>query len=78
MFEEPKYRAEIFKIAGIAFVTPFCKLILNPFIIYRSMNKFEFIYALIVAIVSGIIGLTLIEEGRVIIHYWEKKLWKKN
>lgn len=44
MFEEPKYRADIFKIAGIAFVSPFCKIMLNPIGLYRSVDIIEFVY----------------------------------
>lgn len=77
MYEEPKYRAEIFKISGIAFVTPFCKLLLNPIGLYKSMNIAEFLYFVFIAIVIGCVGLIFIEKGRVIIQYWERKAWKK-
>jgi hypothetical protein len=77
MFEEPKYRAEIFKIAGIAFMTPFGKLLINPFSLYKNLGPVEFIYFILVSLFFAFIGLLFIEQGRVIIHYWERKSWKK-
>jgi len=77
MYEEPKYRAEIFKIAGIAFMTPVGRLVINPFGLYKSLGLGEFIYFILVSLLFGFIGLLFIEQGRVIIHFWERRSWKK-
>ena len=77
MYEEPKYRADVFKIAGIAFMTPFAKLLINPFSLYKNLGLGEFIYFVVISIFLGFVGALFIEQGRVIIHYWEKRSWKK-
>jgi len=75
--EEAKYRSDIFKIAGIALVTPFAKLIINPIGLYKDCGLWEFLYYLPASILLGYLGILTIERGRVILDFWGKKKWKQ-
>lgn len=77
MTEEEKYRAETFRIVGIAMLTPFGALLLTPFLLLNQLNIFGFVVYCLVSLGSLIIGATIIEAGRKILDRKGLKRWEQ-
>ena len=74
--EEEKYRAETFRFIGMAMLTPFGALLLTPFVLFDQLGIFGFIIYCLVASISLVIGVIIIENGRNILDRKELKKWK--
>lgn len=74
IIEEEKYRAEVFKIVGIALLMPFGKVILNPITMFKEMGVISFTIYCVMSILSIIIGIIFVDKGRDILsHRFRRK-----
>ena len=75
--EEEKYKAETYKIVGIAMLAPIGPLFLTPIALLKQLGSFGLIIYLLVSFVSLILGGIIIEQGRKTIDKErEKRRWK--
>ena len=62
--EEEKYKAETFKIIGIAMLTPIGPVFLTPIALFKQLGQPGFIVYFTVSFISLITGGMMIETGR--------------
>jgi len=67
--EEEKYRAEVFKIVGIALLMPIGKAVLSPIVLITEIGVINFILYFIASLLSLFVGITFIDKGRGILSY---------
>lgn len=61
--ESDKYRSDIFKIIGLAMLTPFGKLLIDPITIFSTHSVGNSIFIAISSTTSFILGILLITKG---------------
>ncbi|MBI2996701.1 MAG: hypothetical protein HYY52_08380 [Candidatus Melainabacteria bacterium] len=77
--EEERYKAETYKIVGIAMLTPIGPVFLTPIVLFKQLGLLGFIIYLLVAFISFILGGIIIEQGRKIFNRERKRearIWK--
>ncbi len=61
--EVDKYGAEIFKIAGFAFMSPFGRIIVQPSVVFNELGLIVFIFYMIFSLFLFFIGLLVLIKG---------------
>ena len=74
--EEEKYRAETFRIIGIAMLTPVGPLFLTPGILLKQLETNGFMLYLFITIISSILGAMILELGRSFLDKRDLKRWE--
>lgn len=64
--EEKKYRSDLFKIVGLAFIAPFGRAVTDPYL-FRDFNVIIVIAYILYTFVLLIYGIALLLEGHVIL-----------
>ena len=62
--EEEKYKSETYRIIGIAMLTPIGPAFLTPMILFKQLELNGLIVYLLVAFISFVLGVMIIERGR--------------
>ena len=74
--EEEKFRADTFRILGVALITPIARILLDPYAYFTEHNIIYSIFYLIFALGFAYAGLLHIERARVILDERSNKEWK--
>ena len=75
--EEEKYKAETYKIVGIAMLAPIGPLFLTPIALFKQLGSLGLTIYSLVSFASFILGGIIIEQGRKAIDKErEKRIWK--
>ena len=74
--DEAKYRAETFRVVGIAMLAPFGAVFLTPTLLIQQLGIGGFIVYIIISLISFIFGGMILEIGRRVID--RNKMEKKN
>ena len=72
--EEKKFRAELIKLGGVAFLAPVGKIFLNPFITFNENGTLMFIVSLLYSLFLAYLGLVFIIRSYDIISSERKDL----
>ena len=75
--EEQKFRAETFRILGIALITPFARFILDPYLFLQEHKVIYTIFYIIVSTIAAVIGFIHIEFARGILDEKGLNKWIK-
>ena len=75
--EEEKFKAETFRILGIALLTPAGKILLDPWMFYQEHGLIYTIIYIIFASIGGYFGLLHIEIARGILDKRGMKKWEQ-
>ena len=73
--EDQQYRAEVFKIAGFALMTPLGRIVIDYIEIFKQIGPLMFGINLFIAFLLFLVGLTFIEMGRNILDVRSSKKW---
>ena len=74
--EEQKFRAETFRIFGIALITPLGKILLDPSLFFREHDLFYSTIYTLCTVVGAVIGFLHIEIARGILDQRGENKWK--
>ena len=61
--EVDKYGAEIFKIVGFAFMSPFGRIIVQPSVVFNELSRVAFIFYIIFSLFLFFVGLMVLIKG---------------
>ena len=74
--EEEKFRADTFRILGIAFITPLGRLLVDPLAFYQEYGLVHTVIYFVYALTAAYIGLIHIEFSRGILDKRSTTKWK--
>ena len=74
--EEEKFKAETFRIFGIALLTPAGKVLLDPWQFFVEHNPIYCIFYILFALVFSVVGVIHIERARAILDQRDINKWK--
>ena len=65
--EEQKFRAETFRMLGIALLAPAGKILIDPLTFYQEQGLIYTVIYIVFSLVAAYVGLVHIEKARVIL-----------
>ena len=74
--EEEKFKAETFRLLGIALLTPAGKILLDPLVFYNEHGLLYTIIYVMFALIGAYAGLLHVEIARDILDKREIRKWK--